>query len=238
MKTKLFCIPYAGGSARVFLSWKKWLDPGIELISVELTGRGSRVGQPLYRDVSDAVEDICSFITPELNECQYALFGHSMGSLLVYETLRSLQKAGLQEPVHVFFPGRYAPYADKKPMDAYLLDDEELIEFISSTFGTMDGLLENRDFLEFFLPLIRSDIKLVETYRHPLEILRLHCPVTFMTGIRDSLVASEDCQLWEKCTSGPFSVLKFDDGHFFIRKYIEDIVGYINDILVAEEWGS
>ncbi len=60
-KIKLFCIPYAGGSARTFLGWKRWLDPSIELIAVELTGRGDRAGLPLYNEVSEAVADICSF---------------------------------------------------------------------------------------------------------------------------------------------------------------------------------
>jgi surfactin synthase thioesterase subunit len=165
----------------------------------------------------------------------YTLFGHSMGTLLVYETLRNLKKSGVTEPVHVFFSGRYPPYAVKKPIDAYLLNDEGFIEFLSTTFGEMDGLLENEDFLEYYLPLIRSDVKLVETYKHTEEIIKLHCPVTFMTGIWDSLVADEDCQLWEKCTSGPFSVLRFDDGHFFIRKFKEDIIEYINSVLVSEE---
>jgi surfactin synthase thioesterase subunit len=47
-KLKLFCVPYAGGSAKTFLGWKKWLDPGIELIPVELAGRGARVKDQFY----------------------------------------------------------------------------------------------------------------------------------------------------------------------------------------------
>jgi surfactin synthase thioesterase subunit len=234
-KLKLFCIPYAGGSAKTFLVWKKWLDHRIELVPIELAGRGSRVNDQFYNDVAEAVADICSIIVNELDGHRYALFGHSMGSLLVYETLRSLQKLGIAEPVYVFFSGRYPPYAVKKPIDAYLLNDEGFIEFLSTTFGDMDGLLENEDFLDYYLPLIRSDVKLVETYKHTDEIIRLHCPVTFMTGIWDSLVADEDCALWEKCTTAPFSVLKFDDGHFFIRKFKEDIIEYINDVLISEE---
>ena len=53
---KLFCIPHAGGSAAVYSRWKKYLDSSIELIPVELSGRGIRMGEKLYDSLKEAIE--------------------------------------------------------------------------------------------------------------------------------------------------------------------------------------
>ncbi len=45
--TKLFCVPFAGGSAANFTAWKKYLHDSIELNPVELSGRGKRLNEPL-----------------------------------------------------------------------------------------------------------------------------------------------------------------------------------------------
>jgi hypothetical protein len=82
-KTKLFCVPFAGGSAANFVSWKKYLYSSIELKPVELSGRGKRLNEPLYKNVTEAVEDIFQRIRLELNDNRYAFFGHSLGAILV-----------------------------------------------------------------------------------------------------------------------------------------------------------
>ncbi|WP_435261622.1 thioesterase domain-containing protein [Tenacibaculum sp. nBUS_03] len=42
-KIKLFCLPYAGGSAKsIYSKWKESLDSAIELHPVELAGRRTK----------------------------------------------------------------------------------------------------------------------------------------------------------------------------------------------------
>lgn len=41
-KVRIFCIPYAGGSASIYNKWKKYVGSDFELILIELAGRGSR----------------------------------------------------------------------------------------------------------------------------------------------------------------------------------------------------
>jgi medium-chain acyl-[acyl-carrier-protein] hydrolase len=40
---RLFCFPYAGGSASVFRAWGAALDPRIEAVVLQLPGRGMRL---------------------------------------------------------------------------------------------------------------------------------------------------------------------------------------------------
>ncbi len=41
-KITLFCIPYAGGSAVIYSKGEKYIDACIEIVPVELAGRGKR----------------------------------------------------------------------------------------------------------------------------------------------------------------------------------------------------
>lgn len=50
-KVKLFCIPYAGGSASIYLRWKKYFKEQVEIYPIELAGRGKREeGRGLMKD--------------------------------------------------------------------------------------------------------------------------------------------------------------------------------------------
>jgi surfactin synthase thioesterase subunit len=113
-KTILFCIPYAGASARTYLGWKKWLSPNLDLHPIELAGRGLRLGESFYQNINEAVEDIYCNISALLLDHKVAFFGHSMGTILLYELLWKMKCAGMREPEHVFFSGRFPPFIEKK----------------------------------------------------------------------------------------------------------------------------
>ena len=81
----LFCLPYAGGSEVAYYKWKKYLHPSIELIPIELKGRGKRFNEIFYESLEEAVDDIFENIKDKIINNDYAIYGHSMGSLLSYE---------------------------------------------------------------------------------------------------------------------------------------------------------
>ncbi|MDD7294054.1 MAG: thioesterase, partial [Oscillospiraceae bacterium] len=55
---KLMILPHAGGSARGYCTLKKYLPTEIELIPLELAGRGSRMKEACFEDLSLCVADI------------------------------------------------------------------------------------------------------------------------------------------------------------------------------------
>ena len=112
---KLFCIPYAGGSASVYSGWNPILRENIQLVPVELSGKGVRAAEPLYENWEDALEDVYSSITEKIEPGEeYALFGHSMGSWIAYEILKILCRKKMPQPLHVFFSGNTPPFIDRK----------------------------------------------------------------------------------------------------------------------------
>lgn len=58
-KMRLLCLPYAGGSAAsIYLPWKRKLKEEVEVIPLELAGRGKRIKEPLLQSVDEMVTDL------------------------------------------------------------------------------------------------------------------------------------------------------------------------------------
>ncbi|MBK3496406.1 hypothetical protein JFL43_16375 [Viridibacillus sp. YIM B01967] len=53
----LFCLPYAGGSESIYFKWRKHLHSSIQLIPIELRGRGKRFDENFYGSIKEAVDD-------------------------------------------------------------------------------------------------------------------------------------------------------------------------------------
>lgn len=229
-KTVLLCFPYAGGSSAAYLSWKKHLSGNIELYPVELPGRGRRINEPLCESIEDVVNDIFPKIKSIIVNSPYALFGHSMGSLLAYETARKIRSHGMEEPVHVFLSGRYPPFIECKT-NKHLLPDNEFIQDIAALGGMNEEILNNREVMSFFLPIIRADYKMVELYKYIDDGFRFNCDITVLNGKYDELVDENEVSRWKECTNKNCSFYEFYGGHFFINEFKEEVIEIINEKL-------
>jgi surfactin synthase thioesterase subunit len=218
------------------MSWKKYLDSRIELKPVELAGRGKRLGHPLYHSAEDAVNDIYDEISGALDGTAYAVFGHSMGTLLAYELIRKITGQMHQEPIHVFFSGRFPPFVEGTNIKMSLLPDREFIAKIYELGGTNQEVLNNKELLDLFLPVLRSDYRLVETYKHQSSILKLNCDISVLYGKHDHYVEKKDLLEWQQCTNKSCRFYEFDDGHFFINKHRQDVMDLINNTLFISSW--
>src|ERR1700693_6436107 len=121
---RLFCFPYAGGSARVFRSWQDWFAPEVEIVAVELPGRGFHVRSPLIDNMDTMIERVLKAVDPLL-DLPFAVFGHSMGALIAFELCRALSKTRRKTPNHLFVSGMCAPHMVQPRKPTHLLPDGE-----------------------------------------------------------------------------------------------------------------
>jgi medium-chain acyl-[acyl-carrier-protein] hydrolase len=229
-RLKLFCFPYAGGTTSVFNSWRKYLDPGIELRLVELAGRGRRIDEPFYKDLPEMVEDIFPFIKEEITHSPYAFFGHSMGALIAYELVHKIKQNHLPYPVHVFFSGRGAPHVKRDREKIYhLMAKEEFMIEVEKLGGTPRDFFENPDFQELFMPLLKNDFRIVETITQKDEICPIDVDITVFLGKNED-ISPEQSDGWKRQTNKQCAVYYFEGGHFFLHEETAQLVKLINAV--------
>lgn len=227
-KIKLFCLPYAGGSATVYSKWKEYLRPEIELIPVELAGRGKRIQEDLYKDMHNAVEEVFQSIRKEIQYSQYILFGHSMGSMIIYELIQKIKENNMPSPAHVFFSGGRAPHTERNSDKKYhLMDDEEFRKEVLELGGTPPEFFEYPELLEIILPMLKNDFRIAETYIHQGEIRPLDHDITVLLG-KDDELTPEQCHEWRHHTSKICNMHYFEGGHFFLHDETRQITNLIN----------
>ncbi|PEY73217.1 thioesterase II family protein [Bacillus thuringiensis] len=225
-KFKLFCLPHAGASANSYIGFKQFLPNYVEVIPIELAGRGKRFGETLYDDVDQAVNDIYKEINKHLNGIPYFIFGHSMGGILAYELTHKIYLSNLPKPEFVIFSGVNPPHR-KIEHRRHLLSDESLKKEILLMGGTPNELIANNELFNIFLPIVRADLKIVEKYIHQNNRKIFNCDIIVLNGISDILTSNEEINEWENYTSENFTIVHFTGDHFFVQDCMREIADVI-----------
>lgn len=212
---RLFCFPYAGGTAEVYRRWQRWFPQHVDICLVQMPGRGRRINERPFTRIIPLVNAIADRMGDQITG-PFALYGHSMGALVSFELARELSRRHGIGPQHLFVSGRRAPQWPKDEPPTFHLPDDEFIPALKRLNGTPDQLLENPELMQFFLHLIRADFEATETYEYsPGD--RLPCPISVYGGLEDQHVPAESCRAWQEQTSGRCKVRMFKGDHFFIR---------------------
>jgi surfactin synthase thioesterase subunit len=221
-KMRLFCLPHAGSGIALYYRWKRVLT-GIDVCPVMLPGREMRLGEALIENAGALIDELME-ATRSLLDVPYSIFGHSMGSLLAYEWARAIQAAGLDAPRRLFVSGRNAPHLPLTHRELHRLGDAEFVEELQRRYGGVpENFLEDAELRELFLPVLRADLKLVETYEHaPGE--RLDCPVRAWAGQEDDSVSEPGLAGWAEWTRGGFAMRRFAGDHFYLMGSEQDAV--------------
>jgi len=214
-RMRLFCFPYAGGTAAVFRSWAQYLPSEIELCAVQYAGRGSRLAEPLGEDVMEVMDGIYQDLLPFLKK-PFAFFGHSMGALVGYEFARRLQLEQQPEPFQLFVSGCSAPHVRMFDELTYNLPEPEFIAELRRLQGTPEEVLDNAELMQLMMPIIRADFKVSQTYAYvpgpPVE-----CPIRAFGGLKDEMVPRDEVEAWSEHTSGSFRAQMLPGDHFFLN---------------------
>ncbi|WP_346961707.1 thioesterase domain-containing protein [Clostridium sp.] len=227
----LFCLPYAGGSESIYYKWKRHLKLSIELEPIELKGRGRRFNETFYESLEEAVDDIFENIKDKIAEDDFAIYGHSMGSLLAYELYYKIGKLNVRKPKHIFFSGYKAPSFIKEKEDIYKLPDNEFIKEVIDLGGTPEELVENEELLQLFIPILRSDFRILENYIYREKKDKIQCDISILNG-KDDDITLEETLAWKNHGAKGFKVYNFEGNHFFINTNVESITNIINKTLV------
>lgn len=211
----LLAFPCAGGSATMYLRWRRLLPQWIRLVSVEHPGRGVRFDERPIECLDELVTRVCDEHASVLrNPC--ALWGHSMGGLLAYAVMQHLRAQGRVLPQAAFVSASRGPSTHDEQRFTPR-GDAELVADLRRHGGTPEDVFDRPELLRLTLDALRSDYRVCATFRYaPLPPLPV--PIVVLAG-RDDEIAAAEVTAWQRETSHPVAVRWFEGGHFFIREH-------------------
>jgi len=224
-RTRLFCFPYVGGGSWIYRGWSEDGGKEVEIIPVELPGRDRRLWEEPYSDLPPLVGALADMLPQDK---PFAFFGHSMGALIAFELTRELQRRGSKLPFCLFVSGSSAPHVPRTSPPRHLLPDAELVAELRDLGGTPEEVLQDSGMMELFLPTIRADFAVVETYQYaPSNVL--DCPIIALHGDQDRETTRNDALAWRLHASSAFRLHRFQGDHFFLHSAKGAILGLIKN---------
>lgn len=215
-RLRLFCLPYAGGGAAAYARWSGLLPPSVELWRVQLPGRENRWRETPFTQLAQLVEALAAEIRPFLDQ-PFAFFGHSLGALASFEVTRQVRRQFGLLPTHLFVSGRWAPHLPSPDTTLHSLPDAEFITTLRERYNNIpDAVVNDPELMAIFLPLLRADITLLDTYRYQPEP-PLDCPIMAYGGHSDQRVTREALAAWHIHTTQACQVQMFPGGHFYLQ---------------------
>ncbi len=224
----LFCFPFAGGSSYSYRDLHGLTGDFIEIVPLELQGRGRKYGTPLLTNIHDIAAGLYTGIKDKLS-ARYAFWGHSMGGWLAYLIIKKIIAENIPPPEHFFISGCEAPSVDTSRRDRHTLPKNELMALLRKYNGCPVEVLENEELMDMFEPIIRADFKAVETYIHE-PAAPLNLPMTVMRGLQEE-ISYRDVLKWQEETVHKIKLLQFPGAHFFIYDHLPEIGRIITDTL-------
>lgn len=227
-KIQLFCIPYAGGNSAVFHGIEMLLPETVELIPLEYAGHGRRSKEAFYPTFDEMTADVAHQIREKRDtECDYAVLGYSMGSIVTYELFAGgyLADDGLLR--YVFLAAHESPdvFWDCK---AYVeLDDESFMEKMLALGGFSryePGYLRNRFFRKLYFNPMREDYRLLSDYRMKNHV-QIPVPVTMFYASED--IPWERISRWSAFAGAGMEFAELGTNHFFLQSHEQEMAEVI-----------
>lgn len=225
-KIILFCIPFAGGTAS---NYESWIESGeendLKVVPIELAGKGKRNREEQYKSMEEAAQDVFQIIKENIADTDYAIFGHSMGSIIAYEVCKKIEKEQVKKPIHLFCSGRQALHI-KNLINYSSLNDRDLKEHVKN-FEFLNKEQKNLyRILGLYIEKIRNDFRIVDEYVCT-EQKRLTIPTTVCCGKEDNFDISLLSE-WERYTQC-FDMHIFDGGHFYFNNCHKQLLEFIRE---------
>ncbi|MEH0971262.1 alpha/beta fold hydrolase [Micromonospora sp. CPCC 205546] len=229
----LFCIPYSGGGAEAFAGWREALAPTVDVRVAALPGRGERFGVPLVRDMPTLVEQMAEQCESWSSE-PFALLGYSFGAAVAYALTLHLQQRG-RAPRRLIAGAARAPFLPHVgPMRHQMADPALIAELVA--FGATDpAVLADDELMRVYLPILRSDFEVAETYR-PAE-QKVACPLSVFGGTRDVFTPVADLKLWSRLSDRDTNVRLYEGGHFVLHTHRARICRAVRADLALDAYG-
>ncbi|MCG7563251.1 MULTISPECIES: alpha/beta fold hydrolase [Pseudoalteromonas] len=208
---RLYAFPFAGGDVSAFYHWRNRLPEHIELVCVQLPGRGKRATEQIADSFDAYLAPLSQLI--EQQNMPFAFVGYSMGALLAYAVIGHLAENGMALPQHFFALACCPP--TRHTFRWQEMSDGELMNILRRSDPKWMADVSEQE-LQGHLSVLRPDLHqcqhFVQHGAHP----EINIPITTIAGTEDQLAMPHDMAMWHRLTRQSCINHRLKGGHFFM----------------------
>ncbi|MEV5748923.1 SDR family NAD(P)-dependent oxidoreductase [Actinoallomurus sp. NPDC052308] len=228
---RLYCFPHAGGSASTYLPWVDLLPEHIELYAVQLPGREDRAEEEPRTDLFALADELASMIAADPDPRPFTFFGHSGGSLLAFETARSLWRGHGIAPVTLGLSAMPAPDGHGMAELSARLFRHESPEALQALAFIPPEIRQEPALLERARRALTYDYTLYRAWRHKAASRPLGCHLVLFAGDDDPLCRPEHLDGWGEQAIGSVATHVYSGDHFYLRNHLPEMIGRLTKSL-------
>lgn len=208
---KAFILPFAGGSSYYFEYIRKYFNSELNVHYLNLHDKEKTDGS--FSSIQEIALYLSKKIISEIDiNDTYFLFGHSMGSLLVYEITKIIKIKGIKLPKFVVVSGLIAP-------DVLTLKNKIRTQIKKTSVFQIENCNS----------ALKHDLELVNEYQLD-NLEKLDTDIFVMFGNEDAFLKDKDeVERWRLFTNKAFKIYEYLGDHFYFhnrfnRKSIAEIL--------------
>ena len=229
-KQQIVCFPYLGGHAQVYKPLCSYLSKDFEVWAINPPGHGINQ-EPLLDDLKQMVDRYVHELLPVLKQ-DVILIGHSLGGIVAYfvaQQLKAVRGSSFRE-IRLILSACNCPEAFAGKLYSELPNDQ-LIDHLLAYGGLPEELLAERELLQFFMPMIRSDFRALQSSAE-LSFEPLDIPIYYLWGASDQTVDLSAVLQWSPYFASKIHMIPIKQGsHMFITEQAEEVANHIQKIV-------
>lgn len=215
---RLFCLPYAAGSARIFRGWHRYLPRFVDVRPLELPGHGRRSREEPIGELEPIMTDLLGQVLRH-GDRPLAILGYDYGALLGFELAHRLEHHHGIVPAHLCVAAMRAPVWPRPAEPVSEMSEDRFKELLRRGDGRRTcaerDLLDIDSLMDFAIRVLRADFRVADNYPYE-QGKTLSCPITAFRGREDAGVSGQAVEAWNVCTTGAFRRHEMPGGHYFL----------------------
>ncbi|UVM64613.1 alpha/beta fold hydrolase [Pseudomonas sp. B21-009] len=211
---RLVCFAHAGGSASFFRDWANALPADIDLLAIQYPGREDRFGEACLSDMTSLAE-AASVALRGYADRPLALFGHSLGAAVAYEVAVRLAQQTIAVE-QLFVSAHPAPQCQRGGR-LHSGPDQALLDDVRRLSSRPNPLLEDPALCQMFLPSLRHDYQIVETYSRAAP-QPLNSRITVFYPEQDPEIDLDEALAWQAASLQPLHLQRWQGEHFYLME--------------------
>ncbi len=213
----LFCFPHAGSGASSYASWGNSIPEKYSFYPIQYPMRENRIKIKMPDSIKELAERIADENKDIFTSKPAVFYGHCYGAVVAYETALCLKEKYGFYPELLIVASSESPRISEDTVTLAKADNNEVAEFFIRLGYMNPASLENKVYMDFFMPVLKNDYILLQQYA-PDDTKKINSKIYAVYSPEDAEMRLPEIEKWKNFTENDIAVSGHSGGHFFLNE--------------------